>query len=250
MKKKIVGLFLIIMLGVIVISSVAEATARLPRYSTYYKYYEQPVASPTPTPKPTATPQPTASPTIPQSSKNLMTLSDFTLILGSSPQYAFLDNSVTYNGSPSIRIGPDYVGSTREIDGKWINIKPGDRIVAKIWILVGSSSMGDTITWHGGRLGLDLYTHTSAGYGIVDSFPHDGQEHINSVVKWGTNVWMQKTWDLIIPSTQYTQMHTGNLVMKSCNPVQIDSFVLWLDVRGTTDTGLAWFANPELYINP
>jgi hypothetical protein len=100
---------------------------------------------------------------------------------------------------------------------------------------------------------MDLYAHTSAGYGIVDSYPHDGQEHLNSMVTWGTNVWTQKVWDITIPSTYYTQVTVttvaGNPV-ESYNPVQIDSFVLWLQVMQPTDAGLAWFAAAELYINP
>jgi hypothetical protein len=210
-----------------------------------------PTVTPTSTPTPTPTPSPTLTPTPTPAPTNLAVLpGDWTLTFGTNPQYAFLDNTVTHNGHVSIRIGPDNVGATREIDGKWYSVKPGDRIVAKVWILAGNSNTGDTTTWHGGRLGLDLWAHTSAGYGIVDSFPHDGQEHINSVVQWGTNVWIQKVWDITVPSTYYTQMHTGNLVMKSCNPVQIDSFVIWLDVRTTTDTGLVWFSDTELYINP
>jgi hypothetical protein len=252
-NKRITGLILVVAIFFSLYAPTiqAQAAANVNIQSSGFIIIPSPSPTPSPTPIPSPTQVPTPSPTATPSPNNLAVIpNDWSLSFGSNPQYAFLDYDVTYNGHVSIRIGPDYVGATREIDGKWYTVRPGDHIVAKVWILVGDSSTGDTISWHGGRLGFDLYAHTSAGYGIIDSYPHDGQEHINSVVKWGTNVWIQKVWDLTIPSTYYTQMHTGNLVWKTCNPIQIDSIVLWLDVRQTTDAGLAWFSDAEFYINP
>jgi hypothetical protein len=176
------------------------------------------------------------------------------LTYGTGPQIIFLDHDITHNGHPSIRLEPHVEGVDmnryRECDGTWYHVKPGDHIVAKCWIYVGKSGMGDDISYHGGRLGMDFYAHTSIGEGIVDSYPHAGQEHVDSVVPWGTEVWTQKVWDIIIPSTKYTQVHFGDTNRHDCDPVQIDSMVLWFDVREPDDSGFVWFADAEFYINP
>lgn len=177
---------------------------------------------------------------------------DWSLTYGSGPQIIYLDYSVTHNGHVSIRLDPhtnNDVNYARECDGTWYDVKPGDRIVAKCWILCGDSGIGDTNPYDGARLGIDLYAHTSQGYGIVDSYPHSGQEHLDSMVCWGTNTWTQKVWDIIIPSTYYTKVNRGAGPI-DCDPVQVDSMVLWLQVMTPTDPGLAWFADTELYINP
>jgi hypothetical protein len=177
---------------------------------------------------------------------------DWSLTYGSGPQIIYLDYSVTHNGQVSIRLDPhtdNDVNYARECDGTWYTVRPGDHIVAKCWILCGDSGIGDTNPYHGARLGIDSYAQTSQGYGIVDSYPHDGQEHLDSMVHWGTNMWAQKVWDIIIPSTYYTRVYRGGSVL-DCNPVQIDSMVLWLQVLTPTDTGVAWFADAELYSNP
>ena len=173
------------------------------------------------------------------------------LTFGSGPQIIQLDYSVEYTpGNPSICLEPHTsadANAAREVDGTWLNVAVGDNIVASCWILCGDSSTGDTSPYAGARLGIDLYAHTSAGYGIVDSYPHDGTEDMNSFVNWGTNTWTLKTWDITIPSTYYTTDLSNG---RTCNPVQIDSFVLWLQVLQPTDAGLAWFAASQLYINP
>lgn len=190
-------------------------------------------------------------------SGNLGVIPDnWNLTFGRDPQIIKVDSSFGHNGKVSIRLEPHTsvdVNTGRECDGTWYSVKAGDRVVAKVWIYVSNSGSGDTIAWHGGRLGFDLYAHTSAGYGIVDSFPHDGAEHAASVVMWGTKAWTQKVWDKIISSTYYTKVWAisgGGRGPYTCDPVQIDSIVFWLDARPAEDTGLAWFSDGEIYINP
>jgi hypothetical protein len=178
---------------------------------------------------------------------------DWSLTFGQGPQIIRLDYDFYRTSPPSIRLEPHKDGvdinTNRECDGTWLNVKPADHIVAKCWIFAGDSGAGDTSPYGGGRLGLDLYAHTSQGYGIVDSYPHDGEEHLASVVRWGTKTWTQKVWDIIVPSTFYTRVWREGGVF-NCDPVQTDSFVLWLDAREVSDPGLVWFADAELYINP
>jgi hypothetical protein len=81
---------------------------------------------------------------------------------------------------------------------------------------------------------------------VVDGHPHDGSEHIASVVRWGTVGWTLRTWDIIIPNTIYTTDSAG----KTIPPSPITYMVLWLDVRPVSATGSVWFADGELYINP
>ena len=68
-------------------------------------------STPTPTPSPTQTPTKTQT-----SSSNLEPLSAFYPDMnGAASSYATLDYSVTHNGNPSIRLGPDYERGTREL---------------------------------------------------------------------------------------------------------------------------------------
>jgi hypothetical protein len=174
-----------------------------------------------------------------------------------------LDYSVTHNGHVSIRIDPHTSADTdvtRECDGKWYSVKPGDHIVVKCWIKTSASSLGDTDFRDGGRIGMDCYAQTSVGYGIVDSVGTplgDSPNYtghishvpaVDCVLNWGHD-WTLKQWDIIVPAAQYTTVWRGG-VAQTCNPVQIDSFVLWMDVRPIADQGQAWFAGAELYINP
>jgi hypothetical protein len=188
----------------------------------------------------------------PVSNTNLAVIpDDWSLTYGSGPQIIHLDYDVTHNGHVSIRLDPHTssdVNNLRECDGTWYNVKPGDHIVAKCWILCGGSGTGDTSIYHGARLGIDLYASSSAGYDGVETWPHDGQEHTNSMVHWGSEAWTQKVWDIIVPSTFYTTVY-GRGGTRKCNPVQVDSMVLWLEVVDPTDSGKAWFSDAELYIN-
>jgi len=186
---------------------------------------------------------------------------DWGLTYGSGPQIIFLDYGVEHTpGNPSIRLEPHTaadVNVNRECDGTWYPVKPGDHIVAKVWIKTNPSSLGDTQSNHGGRIGIDFYTHTSAGYGIVDGCdevigttpPGSNIPGQDCVLSWNNSIWTQKGWDVIVPTAQYTTVHIGSTV-QTCNPVQIDSLVVWLDVRPVADAGLVWFADAELYINP
>jgi len=188
----------------------------------------------------------------PDPSKNLRRIpEDYHLTYGTGPQIIETsDIFVRTPGTLSITIKPHVEGvdmnADREIDGTWLPVTPGDHVIANCWILVGDSGEPDPTAWEGGRLGMDFYARTSIGYTIVLSRPAWNAEHIDSVVKWGTKTWVKKTWNFIVPDTYFTEHREGEIFA----PIQIDSMVLWLDVRSYTDPGNVYFADGELYIYP
>ena len=204
--------------------------------------------------------------TYPASNVNLAVISAtstaWSLTYGSGPQILSLDSSVTHNGDISIEDSPWVTGcpnDCREVDfnSPYPTVAPGDHIVASVWILVDNTT-AYTNQYDGGRLGMDFYAHTSAGYGILFTEPTDANNGI-STVTFGTVGWTQVSWDITVPSTYYTSVilpSSGNNPSSPCNPVQIDSICCWLDVRpslglGQTGTqGTVWFADAVLYINP
>lgn len=181
---------------------------------------------------------------------------DWWLAYGSGPQIIFLDYSVIRTvGQPSIRLEPhtaNDVNTAREVDGTWYPCKPGDHIVAKIWIKTDDSTPAeDAGIFEGARIGIDLYAPSGVGQDIciVDGHPNTYQEHVDGMVRWNTTTWTLKTLDFIVPSTVYTVDWAG----VSIPPTQITQFVMWMQgcqVNDGTAKGNAWFADAELYINP
>lgn len=170
---------------------------------------------------------------------------DWYLAYGTGPQIIYLDYSVTRNGRPSIRLEPHVdgvdVNYAREVNGRWYAVKPGDHIVAKCWMRIDANP-NETSPYDGARIGIDLYCDE----GILDGYPHSGQEHLNAMVVWGTTVWTQKTWDFVIPDTYYTSLDDGTPIA----PTQVSEIVMWMQVLPPTALGNAWFADAELYIIP
>jgi len=180
---------------------------------------------------------------------------DWHLTYGEGKQIIALDSEVLYDGKPTIRLDPHVDGEDvniyRECDGTWLSVKAGDHIIAKAKILVQQDYVytgSDPPQYNGGRLGIDFTAPTGIGNNIetVDGVPHDGVEHVASMVNWGTKGWKQKTWDFIVPDTIFTADRFGNPIP----PTQITQIVAWLDVRPATELGKVWFADTELYINP
>jgi hypothetical protein len=169
--------------------------------------------------------------------------------------YASIDYSVSHDSNPSIRVGPDYIRGTREVDGAWIEVNPGDHIVFTAWIKTSTYTSKDPMV--GARIGMDFYITTSQGTGIatIDAAGHQAghpNDNENAAtegrVPWG-NDWTQITWDLYVPTTYFTYV-TKSTGVTFCNPVQISSMVTWLDARGVTDNAYAWFSDTQFYINP
>jgi hypothetical protein len=258
-------------------------TANLAAHIEQIKIYQSanpsqkqtPATTPTPTPTPTptqtqtpaTTPTPTPTPTPTQkqtqfasSSPNLEPLSAFYADMnGAASSYASLDYGTLHNGNPSIRLGPDYVRGSREVDGAWLGVKPGDHIVFSAWVKTASYKSSDICA--GIRLGMDFYISSSQGNGIatIDAVGHQAghpndAENMAGVARlpWG-NDWTLLTWDIYVPTTYYTYVTNGaagNYGVHSCNPVQISSMVPWLDTRSITDNAYSWFSDTTFYINP
>jgi hypothetical protein len=159
--------------------------------------------------------------------------------------FLHLDNGVTYNGHPSIRLDPD-TAPIRERDciGHWHNLKPGDHVILIVRIKTSSAQNpthnGDK-TYGGGRLGIDFYGGNEV---LPPSLPGTVYGY-DPYVPFGSD-WTERRYDLIIPDTTYDHNYAG----QSISPRQIDGCIPWLQVLPLTESGLGWFAETELYINP
>jgi hypothetical protein len=178
-----------------------------------------------------------------------------TISYGTGPQICFLDTAVTHNGNPSIRLEShtsNDINAARETNGRWYNIKPGDHIVFKCWILVEPGST-DIQTQRGARIGMDFYG--ANGYitdmPIVGEYQYSGNEiapyaaaSVDAVyVHWNTVGWVQRTLDFIVPAQvySYARSHTWEV------PTRI---VAWTQASLSTDSHKVWFSEAEMYINP
>ena len=231
-----------------------------------------------PAPSPTWPPgggggtQPTPIPTSTPYSQNLVVVPDSFMgdINGASKSYASVDYSVTRDGRPSIKLTDDTVRGTREVNTIWPRVKPGDRIVWRVWCK--TSSYPNTV-YTGGRVGVDFCGAYGSKIEVVDGLPRD-YETINGQlcsgnkffregfvypenhvypnvgnppvsqfkVPWGTSDWTLIYLEFTVPSTTYyyTDGHA---------PTQITHVTPWIDARELTG-GVAWFADSEFYIYP
>ena len=187
---------------------------------------------------------------------------------GAASSYASLDYNVTHNGNPSIRVGPDYSSrDPREVDGTWIDVKPNDHIVMSCWVKTEDFSSSDMQA--GAVFGWDFYADTSQGYGIIcytsdlqaghtngtergwgiDSFGYTqfGKTGLICRVPWGQD-WTLISWDFYVPKDYVSYVLIDGV--RQCNPVQINSMVLWFEGRNIYDAGNIWFSEPQLHVNP
>ena len=154
----------------------------------------------------------------------------------------------------SARLDP-YLGlgenTAREINSESIPINPGDRIVFSCWIKTSASGTGDTNPQRGARTGIDFYDtqritglQSDGQHGVVPS--EDNQAVTDHYVAWNTGVWTQRTIDFIVPATLQADGWAGHPAGGSYVPT---TMILWMQAVLASDTGQAWFADVELYIN-
>ena len=84
-------------------------------------------------------------------------------------KYILIDEQVKRNGSPTIRLDPDYERGTRECNAYWINVYPGDRIYFGVWCKT-SNDVTNTI-YTGGRIGIDFWGGQWGDLHVVDGLP-------------------------------------------------------------------------------
>lgn len=171
----------------------------------------------------------------------------------------FLDSSVVHTaGKPSVRLEPHREGVDTnhacEVDSRWYTIKPGDRIVAKLWIKISAGTPTEAANiYDGARLGINWFASraTEGGICIVGPTMTDA-EHRAGMVRFGTSAWTQKIWDVIIPATYYPLCLEGEGAITPA--AQASSLCIWMQLchqpGSTAPTTQAWFADAELYINP
>jgi len=233
-------------------------TANLAAHIIEIKIYR----STTQTSTPTNTPPPTTTQSTFTSSANLEPLSAFYADMnGAASSYASLDYGTLHNGNPSIRTGADYVRGTREVDGAWIGVKPGDHIVMSAWIKTAPYTT--SVLFSGAEIGCDFYISSSQGHGIatIDSAGHQAghpneaeiaNDYCSSTggityVNWGSD-WTLITWDFYVPTNYYNYVTRSSIL--SINPQQIDSMVMWFGGRNIQANAYCWLADPALFVNP
>lgn len=177
---------------------------------------------------------------------------------GPDPQICFVDNAVLHNGHSSIRIDPPLASNptkSREVNSKWIAIKPGDHIVFKCWIKTGTIAgytfnPNNAATFKGARIGVSYYSSTAFINDICGphgTLPNPPADTLANWVTWNTAGWVQKTIDFIVPKT---------VLNRSTGAYQVPcGIIAWMQVwsypnNSPTTLGSGWFADAELYINP
>jgi hypothetical protein len=189
--------------------------------------------------------------------ENLAPLSAFQLN-AFQPNIFFLDATVTHDGHVSIRSEPHVEGvdanKARECYATIIPVKPGDHIVAKCWMKIDDGRPYDPFS--GARIGIDLYNTAGGKNYILSSvhsptYPDTDEGIIANYVHWGTQGWVQRTIDFIVPSDYFTHDYRRN---EEIPTTQVNAVIMWMQVWSSTyygsEPGNAWFADPELYINP
>ena len=174
---------------------------------------------------------------------------DFSLVFGNENQYAFVDTNITHNGNPSIRVEPDYTGS-REVDGIWYNVTPGDHVVASCWMRVLTNSSTSDYPQCGARIGIDFYGYVNGVFTLLTdekfwyNFYNDGNYSLGYVQDSNNCAWQQRIIDITVPV--YATDNNGNVAT-------VTALVMWLQGAPWGEDPSAsptWFADAELYINP
>jgi hypothetical protein len=211
-------------------------------------------ATPVPTSRPTATP--TSTPTV-YSTSNLVPF-DLWGTAQKFPTSAFtyisqVDQSITHKaGVPSIRMEPvlnsdgsdryatvngvytnlNKANTARECDACWITVHPGDRIVFRAWI---KSDPGNGKGYYGaGTIGWDWYTANGLLNGISD--PTSSTRW----VAWNRD-WTLVTIDMTVPNSVQAYYDGQYYTPQGIYP--------WIGAE-RLNTGLVWFSEMELFINP
>ena len=167
-----------------------------------------------------------------------------------NPQLTHFDTAVTHNGYPSIRVdgpgGPGSYNYARELNNRWISVKPGDHVVFSCWIKTNPSSIGP-----GAACGVDLYGETGRLWEVHPRNPQSGvfaDPHTGYpiYIPYGKD-WTKLTLDFIIPNTLFTHDDYG----QSVKPQYVVGMMPWMGASfALGESASVWFADAELYVNP
>lgn len=175
-----------------------------------------------------------------------------------APAYnVVLDKADTYAGSPSWQVTLD--STNTGVDHGNLVIAPGDQIDFSCWIKTSAATVpaDDGNPQAGGRIGIDF--HGSLG-GIVgvsspDGNPADGPTNsFNTYVPFGTSSWTQVVMSFTVPATyEYEEGTTGQTGHYSTGEMVpptscIPWLQVWSDTQGSSENGVAWFADPQFYV--
>ncbi|HZK68864.1 MAG TPA: hypothetical protein VFC36_04620, partial [Paludibacter sp.] len=174
-----------------------------------------------------------------------------------------LDYNVRYNGEPTMRQDPVWSTNNyaREVNGPYLNVKPGDHIVFSCWIKTTASSYGDKDLNSGARIGIDFYGTKGALGGSVSpngavwttTGGYPSNTYLN-YVHWGTNTWTKIEMSFTVAQS-YPAIYgyAGNYNYATGQWVTPSAIIPFMQVYsstyGTSDSGQAWFADPQLTIN-
>ncbi len=160
-------------------------------------------------------------------------------------------------GYPSIRLDPttqEGNNPNRECYSKRIPINVGDNIVFSCYIK--TSETRTLYHWGGARIGIDFYDNKGSITAIQSDGQHgyypneDAESQAGHYVEWGSNGWTLRIINFTVPGTMRADGYLGHPFGGTYTPTSI---ILWLQVwdsNGAANTGVAWFADSKLTINP
>jgi hypothetical protein len=146
-----------------------------------------------------------------------------------------------------------------EIDGRYLAINPGDRIVFKAWMYAEDQTSEDSWNYSGARIGFDLYDdYRITEIGTSDGMPsytpstNTWADLSHCCVQRGTNRWTYVEIDFVVQSRYEADGFASYPEGEAHVPT---SFTAWFLNSAymphvLTERGRIWIWNPELYINP
>ena len=193
---------------------------------------------------------------------NLAPITSSLWSIGGSSWSQEFDYSVYHSISPSMRIGPhNSLNPYREIDGFLPNtFSPGDRLVWYMWVKAGNSTLGQNgVKNNGPILNWDWYNAIGRLHDHSSNDPSYDQNN-NSAQAIGASIgipfntdWTLLISDCIVPAHVLNQQYPSHGAQYEVpNSLVLNPLVSWYNpaTGDQIDDGLAWFSDPEFYINP
>ena len=175
--------------------------------------------------------------------------------------WAGKDNTIEMRWNP-LRAQNPSMNAIGELDGKWLPINVGDRIVFSAWLYAEDGTTNDTSTYRGARIEIDFYSN---GLRLVEIGGSEGQpswipsqgnngwaDLSPCVAQRGTNIWKFAKIDFIVQQEYESDGWGGYPRTQKHTPDYFTAIV----VNGApsqyvpTERGRVWIWNPELYVNP